>query len=53
MSEVNSARYDRCRCWRAERGEEVRRRAAVSGLWSVSKENSLPSKKKWKWRTAA
>ena len=32
MSEVNSAKYAKCRCWRAERGEEVRRRAAVSGL---------------------
>ena len=31
-SDVNSAKYAKCRCWRAERGEEVRRRAAVSGL---------------------
>ena len=43
MELVNSARYARCLCWRADQGGLVLNKAWVKGLWSVTIVNSLPS----------
>jgi hypothetical protein len=52
MSDVNSARKESCRCWRAHHGGIVRNREVMSGLWSVSRRNCRPSSKNLKCQTA-
>ena len=51
MELVNSARYARCLCWRADQRGLLLNKAWVNGLWSVNTVNSLPCSMNLKWRT--